>query len=237
MKSTLLGSWATQLDGTFLDFDDDEQLLAYRDDLQHVISGPKPILIDEYQRLPEVLQAIKAELNRDGRAGQYLLTGSARHESLPRTAQALTGRLHRMDVYPLSQPEIRGTEGKLLKHLFEDFDGCEVERESGTTREAYVNAIVSGGLPPALNRESTPHETAGWMTTSASLWNEMLSNSQRFARPRHCLAFSPALRSLTNLRDAVGEAFIGGVLLNLGRYSSQPNDRIRVMPVDQLWGR
>ena len=53
------------------------------------VAGPGPVCIDEYQHVPLVLDAIKAELNRDGRPGRFVLTGSARHESLPAAAQAL----------------------------------------------------------------------------------------------------------------------------------------------------
>ncbi|GAB3199418.1 hypothetical protein GCM10027062_16020 [Nocardioides hungaricus] len=49
------------------------------------------MLVDEYQRAPVVLDAIKARLNRSGRPGQFILAGSARHEALPRAARALTG--------------------------------------------------------------------------------------------------------------------------------------------------
>jgi hypothetical protein len=39
------------------------------------VAAPAPVLLDEYQQVPELLDAIKAELNRDLRAGRYLLAG------------------------------------------------------------------------------------------------------------------------------------------------------------------
>lgn len=53
------------------------------------------VCVDEYQRAPVVLDAIKAELNRFTRPARFNITGSARHESLPAAAQAVTGRLQR----------------------------------------------------------------------------------------------------------------------------------------------
>ena len=44
-----------------------------------IVSGPGPVLIDEFQHVPEILDAIKAELNTDTRPGRYVLTGSTRY--------------------------------------------------------------------------------------------------------------------------------------------------------------
>jgi predicted AAA+ superfamily ATPase len=62
------------------------------------------ICIDEYQHVPELLDALKAKLNANGSApGTAVLTGSTRQDAVPRAAQALTGRLHAMAIWPLSQ--------------------------------------------------------------------------------------------------------------------------------------
>lgn len=82
------------------------------------VAAPETVCIDEYQHVPLILDAIKAELNRGGRPGRFILTGSARHESLPTAAQALTGRLHRLPVFPLSQGEIAWVEERALGRLF-----------------------------------------------------------------------------------------------------------------------
>ncbi len=66
-------------------------------------------MIDEFQKEPVLLDAIKAELNRSTRPGRYLLAGSTRYDALPVTAQALTGRAHILPVWPLSQAELSGT--------------------------------------------------------------------------------------------------------------------------------
>jgi hypothetical protein len=73
--------------------------------------------IDEFQHIPELLDAIKAELNRDGLPGRYLLTGSARYATLPKAAQALADRMQRMDVFPLSQGELTGTPARTSAKL------------------------------------------------------------------------------------------------------------------------
>jgi hypothetical protein len=112
------------------------------------------VCIDEYQHVPLVLDAVKAELNRDGRSGRFVLTGSARHEALPAAAQALTGRLHRLPVFPLSQGEIAGVQEDLLARLFVDEAGDLIGRTSSTPREEYLGRIVAGGFPIPLTRDT-----------------------------------------------------------------------------------
>jgi len=115
---------------------------------------PGPVCVDEYQRAPIVLDAIKAELNRSSRPGQFILTGSARHQSLPTAAQALTGRLHRTAVLPFAQSEIDGVNASLLSRLFDGGADTIGGRPSPTTRVDYIERIVRGGFPLALSRTS-----------------------------------------------------------------------------------
>jgi predicted AAA+ superfamily ATPase len=67
---------------------------AAASDLAFIVSGPGPVLIDEFQHVPEILDAIKAELNTDTTPGRYVLTGSTRYSVLPQAAPSLTGRAH-----------------------------------------------------------------------------------------------------------------------------------------------
>ncbi|WP_084010522.1 AAA family ATPase [Pseudofrankia sp. DC12] len=154
-KSTLLRELAAAVGAEVIDLDD----LAVRDavgrDPGLFVGGDRPTFIDEYQRAPIVLEAIKAELNRDSRPGRFVLTGSARHESLPTVAQALTGRLHRLPVYPLSQGEIGQVHERLLDNLFADATSVvRAGAPSSATRADYISRVVAGGFPLALARGS-----------------------------------------------------------------------------------
>ena len=154
-KSTLLRQVAQLTGGTIIDADDPATAAALADDPVTMIDLPGPVLIDEYQRAPVVLDAIKAKLNRSPtRAGQFVLAGSSRHSALPQAAQALTGRLHIMPVMPLAQAEITGTAG-LLSRLFDRGEAAAQGVVSRTTREDYINRIVAGGLPLARRRTET----------------------------------------------------------------------------------
>ena len=98
-------------------------------------AGPAPVCIDEYQHVPAILDAVKAELNRDGRAGRFVITGPTRHDALPAAAQSLTGRLHRVHVYPFSQGEIAGTHEHFLEALLEGASALVSAAASTTTRD------------------------------------------------------------------------------------------------------
>jgi predicted AAA+ superfamily ATPase len=110
------------------------------------------VLIDEFQHVPELLDAIKAELNRDGSPGRYVLTGSTRYATLPAAAQTLTGRAHRVDVLPLSQGEIAGVREDFVEVLLSDPSSLVDRTTSATAREEYVGRVVAGGFPMALRR-------------------------------------------------------------------------------------
>lgn len=149
-KSTLLAQLATRHGASVLDLDDATTREATRHDPGYAVSGPSPVLIDEYQQVPDVLQAIKSELNRDSRPGRFILTGSASRDALPAGTQTLTGRLHVLPVRPLSQAELSGTPG-LLPLLLSGAD-LRSRRSFQTTRADYATRIAAGGFPNALAR-------------------------------------------------------------------------------------
>lgn len=151
-KSTLLREIAAAVGAAVLDLDDVATREAVAADPATFVGQPGPVCIDEYQHVPLVLDAIKAELNRDGRPGRFILTGSARHESLPAAAQALTGRLHRMSVLPLSQGEIGSTVESFLEHVVDGRIADVVGRVASTDRDEYIERVVAGGFPIPLGR-------------------------------------------------------------------------------------
>lgn len=153
-KSTLLRQLADQLGGALVDLDDVATRDAVAADPATFVARPGVVCIDEYQHVPLVLDAIKAELNRDGRPGRFILTGSARHEALPIAAQALTGRLHRLSVYPLSQGEISGVEEVFLARVLNG--DVPISGPSSTGRDDYIRRVVAGGFPVPLGRPSGP---------------------------------------------------------------------------------
>lgn len=158
-KSTLLRAIAVQVGAEVVDLDDVATRDAAEADPAMFVGGSGPVCVDEYKHVPLVLDAIKAELNRDGRPGRFILTGSARHEALPAAAQALTGRLHRLPVYPLSQGELEGVEESFVADLLDGNEARLLAGTSHTTREDYIDRVVAGGFPMPLSRSTTAGRT------------------------------------------------------------------------------
>lgn len=151
-KTTLLRAIAAQLGADVVDLDDLSTRDAAEADPALLVGGDGPVCIDEYQHVPAMLDAIKAELNLDGSPGRFLLTGSTRHDALPRAAQALTGRLHVVDILPLSQGEQAGTRETFVQQLIDDPAGLVTGQLSRTSREEYIRRVCVGGFPLAIDR-------------------------------------------------------------------------------------
>jgi predicted AAA+ superfamily ATPase len=153
-KSTLLSQLAERLGRTVIDCDDPATRSAVRADPGRFVESSEPVLIDEYQHVPELLDAIKAQLNRDLRAGRYVLAGSTRYAAVPAAAQALTGRVDIIPVLPLTQGEIDGTEERFVATLLDGSSGIDAvpSQMSATTRDEYAARLTTGGMPVALRR-------------------------------------------------------------------------------------
>jgi predicted AAA+ superfamily ATPase len=151
-KSTLLRELALSWGREVIDLDDLGTRDAVRADPALFVRGQAPVLIDEFQHVLELLDAIKAELNRDGAPGRFVLTGSTRYTTLPAAAQALTGRAHRVDVLPLSQGEIGGVREDFAEVLLSDPSSLVDPSPPEIPREEYVSRVVAGGFPMALAR-------------------------------------------------------------------------------------
>jgi uncharacterized protein len=180
-KSTLLHSLANKLGAPVLDLDDIDTRAAALSDPTTLLDHPGPVLIDEYQHAPVILDVIKTRLNSSGHPGQFILTGSARHESLPRAAQALTGRLQRLQILPLSQAEIDRTRPDLVARLLHSPDDAITSTPSQTTREEYVQRVVRGGFPIALAARS---DRARWRWTDDYVRLTLERDVQELSRVR-----------------------------------------------------
>ncbi|GIF71018.1 ATP-binding protein [Asanoa siamensis] len=107
--------------------------------------------IDEIQRAPELLLAIKASVDEDPRPGRYLLTGSSRLFGMVAAPDALPGRMETVELWPFSQGELDGTPDGFVDAVFAS--GPDVAHESTVTRADYAARIVRGGLPEATGRD------------------------------------------------------------------------------------
>ena len=101
-KTTLVKKIAHDKGLRYLTLDDDLTLLSIRNDPAGVIRDLDCAVIDEIQRAPQLLLAIKKSVDEDRRPGRFLLTGSANLMALPRVADSLAGRMETLQLLPLS---------------------------------------------------------------------------------------------------------------------------------------
>ena len=151
-KSTLLRDLADDVGAPVIDLDEPAAQQAVAADPALYASAAAPVLIDEFQHVPSLLDAIKAELNRSLRPGRYVLTGSTSYTTLPRAAQALTGRVHVLPAWPLSQGEIDGKVETYVDNLLNEPSTLVTSAQSSTTRPEYWNRVLAGGMPIPLTR-------------------------------------------------------------------------------------
>ncbi len=159
-KSTVLRGYAANRGVPVVDLDDPAVRDAVVANPMSTVLEHTPLCVDEYQHAPEILDALKARLNREGSAaGTAVLTGSTRQDALPRTAQALTGRLHSLTIWPLSQGEISGVVENLLPSLRASPDAAAAAiGTSTTTRLQYIDRVLAGGFPLALRRSASARD-------------------------------------------------------------------------------
>ena len=149
-KSTVLMELARGFAARVIDLDDTAVRTAVADEPGAFVAGDGPVFLDEYQRVPDVLDAIKAELNVRSGPGRFVLTGSTRFDALPRAAQTLTGRIHFVSILPFSQGELAGVHEDFLDVALTDPARLAAGPGTGITRVEYAERICAGGMPIAL---------------------------------------------------------------------------------------
>jgi predicted AAA+ superfamily ATPase len=109
-------------------------------------------IIDEIQRAPELLLAIKHSVDFDTRPGRFLLTGSANLATVPTVADSLAGRMEVIPLLPLAQCEISRERGAFLDALFDEknLSAFSVWPDSAD----IIERVTRGGYPDALKRDS-----------------------------------------------------------------------------------
>lgn len=117
----------------------------------------RPVLIDEVQRAPDLLLAIKEIVDADTTPGQFLLTGSANILTAPKIQDALTGRAEYVTLWPFAQAEIASASTNFVDRLL-DADPPRVEA-APVGRDAFVDVIARGGYPEARARSDARRRT------------------------------------------------------------------------------
>lgn len=142
----------------YLTLDDELTLLSAREDPVGMIRSLDRAVIDEIQRAPQLLLAIKKSVDEDRRPGRFLLTGSANLMALPTVADSLAGRMETLSLLPLSQSEIEGQTANWLDGVFR---GRIPTPGSPAHGSDLAERVLRGGYPEAVAR-STSRRRVAW---------------------------------------------------------------------------
>lgn len=151
-KSTLCQQLAPKR--TYLTLDDQATLTAARSDPTGFIQSlPEKVTLDEVQRTPELMLAIKAEVDRKRTPGRFLLTGSANLLLLPKVKESLAGRIEIIHLHPLTEAEKEAHNPNFLSRLLEQQLLATIQ---GAQQEipGLAQRICAGGYPEAAARSA-----------------------------------------------------------------------------------
>lgn len=141
---------------------DDPATLAFAqgDPSGFIDALPDPVILDEVQRVPELLRSIKQAVDRDRRPGRFLLTGSANLLLLPRLGDSLAGRMEVVDLQPLTAAEQARKPGLFLQALLAGKLKPAIAQGVEPDMPALAAQVVTGGFPEAVRRD--PVRARAW---------------------------------------------------------------------------
>ena len=154
-KTTLVRQLAA-LGARYFTLDDEITLLSAREDPVGMIRSLDRAVIDEIQRAPQLLLAIKKSVDEDRRPGRFLITGSANLMTLPTVADSLAGRMETLTLLPLSQSEL---ESQTTNWLDSVFSGHIPTFQKKSTDPDLVDRVLRGGYPEAISRKTLKRRT------------------------------------------------------------------------------
>lgn len=209
-KSTLAQAVAAHRRATYVTFDDPNVLSAAKDGAGFLAGLGDFAVIDEVQRAPWLFAPMKLAVDRHRRPGRFLLTGSANVLLVPHLSDSLAGRMELLQLWPLSQGEIRGRQEGFIDTLFGDHDwslGADGLSSQDSHGGDIPGLLVRGGYPELLDRPEASRREA-WLV---SYVRTLIERDIRDLANIEGLIEMPRLLSLLAVRT--------GALLNLSEIS------------------
>lgn len=208
-----VGKTATALQRakTVFRLDDKAQASLAKAEPSHLMRGTTPILIDEWQRVPEIWDTVRRAVDEDPSANRFLITGSATPVSPPTHSGA--GRIVRLRLRPLSLAE-RNLESPSvsLRDLLSG-ERLAVEGQTAVQLSEYAEEILASGFPAI--RPLPPRARRAQLASYISRiidrdFEEMEQPVRKPESLRRWLAAYAAATSTTASLEAIRDAATGG---------------------------
>ena len=168
-KTTLARHIAAAEGHAYITLDDDQFRRFAESDPIGFMRGHRSLVIDEIQRAPGLILALKKAVDENPRAGdpqpgRFLITGSVDLFGGSISPDSLAGRVETIELLPFSQAEIAGAgPSRFLDRAFAgDFPALAI---TGTA-DGLIDRVLAGGFAPALSRAS-PARRAVWLRAYA----------------------------------------------------------------------
>jgi predicted AAA+ superfamily ATPase len=149
----------------YLSLDDLDVIDVARHDPEAIVGGSEPLTLDEVQREPELIRAVKRAIDRRRRPGQFLITGSANLLLMQRVSESLAGRASYLNLWPMTRREQRGLGrcGRWEELLAaRDEEWLDVLAAGAEEREDWRRLALRGGYPTPALHLGTTRERAVW---------------------------------------------------------------------------
>ena len=133
--------------------------LAKNDPEEFFTRFPEPVIIDEIQRVPELLSTVQVRIDKNQKKGQYLITGSQQISLKSSITQSLAGRTAIVQMLPLSISELYSANIKLDRdsQLVSGFMPF-LYAESGHSPFEYYKNYVNTYLERDIVQIATVHD-------------------------------------------------------------------------------
>ena len=164
-KSTLAQQLTPGSRRRFLSLDDLDVADAAKRDPEALLGGVRPVTLDEVQRVPDLLHAVKRAIDRERRPGRFLLTGSANLLLMHRISESLAGRASYVTLWPMTQREQRSLgRGGVWEELLEtrDEEWLDLVAAQPGEPEDWRETARRGGFPLPTLQLATHHDREIW---------------------------------------------------------------------------
>lgn len=216
-KTTLVRRIAQARGMDYVSLDSATAFAAATGDAEGFLAGrERPLVIDEVQRTPELLRAIKLAVDRDRAPGRFLLTGSANVLALPTVSESLAGRMELLRLLPLSERERRARRGSAIEVLF---DPARLRRAlpPAVSRAELIGRIVRGGFPEPARIADDARRAAWFGSYETSLVQRDVRDVARIedvaAIPRLLRVLAARTARIANFADLARDAGLNHMTL------------------------
>jgi len=142
---------------------DDTTLFSFakNDPTGFIASLNKPIIIDEIQKVPELLSEIKKDVDSDRTNGNYFLTGSANLLSFKNISDSLAGRVAIFELYPYTMKELYRKD----ENVINIFLGEMAKIPLASLEHKEIQRHIVHGAYPEIQKITTPKMRYIWFSS------------------------------------------------------------------------